>query len=171
MDIRLSIVLFFQAMLTLDQHASASIRACCHDSGRVQYMGCRYHVNFTPRVGRGSNTRGVSLSCSAEAGTRRRKPGQRMSVWPPRHVRRVILTLTAILVFIYLRRNGSDAGSWLAYTAASSHDAYQRAIGQLDPLSQRLLSRGDHVGRRDSPVYQHVPWLYVVAGEERERPP
>jgi hypothetical protein len=74
--------------------------------------------------------------------------------------------LTAILVFIYLQRSGPDASSWLACTAVSSHDAYQRATGQLGPLSQRLLTRGDHVGRRESPVYQHVQCSYVVAGKD-----
>jgi hypothetical protein len=47
----------------------------------------------------------VLLSCSPEAGTGRRKPGQKMSVWPPSRVRGAILTLAAILIFIYLVRS------------------------------------------------------------------
>jgi hypothetical protein len=52
----------------------------------------------------------VLLSCSLEAGTSRRKPGRTMSVWLSRHVRRAIWTITGMLIFIYLQRNGVGCG-------------------------------------------------------------
>lgn len=95
-------------------HLKAPSASCCHSSGDGRVLGCRHHVTFTPRVERGTHSPDVLLSCSPEAGTRRRKPGQKMSVWLPRYVRRAILMLAAILIFIYLQRSPSDAGSWLS---------------------------------------------------------
>jgi hypothetical protein len=102
------IVLFSCLLATLssDQHASAVTALV-----RTEFWGAGMMLPPRHVWDETSMYWNVLFTCSPEAGTQRRKPGQKMSVWPPRHVRGAILTLAAIVIFIYLQRNGPDAGS------------------------------------------------------------